>query len=187
MAQIKYKPSGNVVGKTIRTIRDQKNESRYSNVVTMGNGVPVHANGKVGDITVRRLKDGVQRAYIKTDTGWRDINDMVSLQKVTWTPMTLLNSWVHFGATTNVPAYCKDSNGFVHLRGMVKNGSAIDAVITTLPAGFRSGGTELHIVWNGTTTDHALIHARSSGDINAPSGGSTSAISLDGITYFAEN
>lgn len=53
-----------------------------------------------------------------------------------WIAPTLLNSWVNFGSTHEDVAYCKDSNGMVHIRGLVKNGT-VGTNAFVLPAGYR--------------------------------------------------
>ena len=56
-----------------------------------------------------------------------------------WTAPTLTNSWVNFGSGYNNAGYYKDKSGFVHLRGLVKNGTS-GASIFTLPSGSRPTG-----------------------------------------------
>jgi len=53
-----------------------------------------------------------------------------------WTAPTLLNSWVNFGGTFQTTRYMKDSNGIVHIEGLVKNGVMQNAAFT-LPVGHR--------------------------------------------------
>jgi hypothetical protein len=53
-----------------------------------------------------------------------------------WTNATYQNSWVDNGTSNYSVGYMKDSMGFVHLRGVCKNGTA-QSVIFTLPAGYR--------------------------------------------------
>jgi len=47
------------------------------------------------------------------------------------------NSWVLFGSVYEAPAFYKDMNGRVHLRGMTSGGSPIPGAIFTLPVGYR--------------------------------------------------
>lgn len=52
-----------------------------------------------------------------------------------WIAPTLLNSWVDFGGTFAQASYYKDQFARVHLKGVVKNGTA--DTIFTLPVGYR--------------------------------------------------
>jgi hypothetical protein len=65
-----------------------------------------------------------------------EIEALQDLDIMTWTNMSLVNSWVSFGGSYDPPAYAKDRNGIVHLRGVVKSGT-VGAAIANLPAGFR--------------------------------------------------
>lgn len=47
------------------------------------------------------------------------------------------NSWVNYVTGVNLCAFRKLSNGQVHIRGMVKSGSAANAIVFYLPTGYR--------------------------------------------------
>lgn len=102
------------------------------------------------------------------------------------TPQTnvpaLLNSWVNFGAGFTDAAYFKDPNGFVHLRGLVKNGTGIPTVIFTLPLGYRPGQDSIFAVLSNNALGRVNVLA--SGDVQAFAG-STVWVQLDGITFKA--
>ncbi len=55
-----------------------------------------------------------------------------------WCTLTLASSWVHYASPYATPQYTKASDGIVHLKGLIKNGStAADAAITAnLPAAY---------------------------------------------------
>ncbi|PJN56108.1 hypothetical protein PAEVO_28310 [Paenibacillus sp. GM2FR] len=53
-----------------------------------------------------------------------------------WIMPTLLNGWVNFSTVYNEAGYTKTSNGWVHFRGIIRNG-AVGQNIFVLPAGFR--------------------------------------------------
>jgi ribosome modulation factor len=106
-----------------------------------------------------------------------------------WTAPTLTNSWVNYGSGGYGNAgYRKDADGFVHLRGLVKNGSSVGATIFTLPAGYRPAFNGLYSAWN--TSGAARINIGSDGtvviDTQIGSPG-TAYQSLDGVTFLAEN
>ncbi|MNB97573.1 hypothetical protein D3C75_448030 [compost metagenome] len=53
-----------------------------------------------------------------------------------WIAPTLLNNWINYGGTEDGAGYRKDSDGYVHLRGVVKLGVA-GAMVFKLPSGYR--------------------------------------------------
>ena len=189
MARLKYKPAGILAGRTPRTLREQRFDQIHSNTVTMGVGIPRRADGQVGDITVRAISKKGDRCYIKTNGGWRDINAMIEGNNVEWTPMNLVNSWARYHATTHdLPAFWKSPHGIVHLKGSVKDGSAADAVICTLPEGYRPkfDTTRLILDTTGLVQSHrALLKIATNGEISLPNSGVTTGAHLDGVFFFA--
>lgn len=104
--------------------------------VTMGVDVPRQIEGAIGDMTVRKVADGL-RCYIKTDSGWYDVNNMINEKPMEWFPMNLAGNWTH-NTDGGVPSYAKDSNGFVHFRGaLAKGDNTYGDTLTTLPVGYR--------------------------------------------------
>jgi hypothetical protein len=53
------------------------------------------------------------------------------------TPITLINGWQPYGAAYDQPAYWKDANGVVHLKGSVAQPVPGSDVIFVLPLGMR--------------------------------------------------
>lgn len=96
----------------------------------------------------------------------------------------LSNSWVYFGAPYNTPAYLKDTLGFVHLKGLIKNGSAFNAVMYTLPAGYRP----VKNLYISTVSNNlfGVLEVKSTGEILCQVG-STAHVSWDNISFLAEN
>jgi hypothetical protein len=73
------------------------------------------------------------------------------------------NSWVSI-PDDGTPAYCLDGAGYVHLEGVVTNGTA-DSVVFTLPPGFRPG-FEIRIPTNsGLTETTDTIQVKPNGDV----------------------
>ena len=140
----RFSSTGVIVGQTRRNRRDQISDQLKGNKVTMGKNVPRQTEGAVGDITVRDVSMIGIRCYIKTNSGWLDINSLIATFKTNWIDMNLINSWATH-TTYGTPQYCKDQNGFVHLRGGVDTGS-ISADITTLPEGFRPNFEQRRLV-----------------------------------------
>lgn len=55
-----------------------------------------------------------------------------------WKDLILLNSWVEFDTSRTPPQYMKTSDGIVHLRGTIKNGTTTSGTnLFNVPAGYR--------------------------------------------------
>ena len=138
--------------------------------------------------------------YIKTNSGWFDINNLVPPGKLKWHNMILLNDWEAYSATATYSAsYAKDANGFVHLRGALKTdgsgGSGLQK-ITTFPTGFAPNKTvrlPVAITYTHATPVGTITIV---GTIGGPSdvGGMTPTanldtdgtfLSLDGVSFYA--
>jgi len=192
------KPSGFANVGRLEDNRTIKALQNAGNKVTMGLGVPRQAEGKVGDITVRQVASVGLICYIKTHSGWYDINSLGRATAIKWIPMILSNNWTADSTYPQTPAYFKDSNGFVHLQGRVDqpSGTATD-VITTLPSGFRPSPSEIwrfvvrfaRPTFTSDSTPNAFgaIKILSSGEIQAPHAdmGSNALMDLEGISFYA--
>jgi hypothetical protein len=100
-----------------------------------------------------------------------------------WTAATLENSWVNFGSGYTEAAYYKDTHGFVHVRGTIKDGTTTDGTtILTLPTGYRPTQHGNYLARNNTNVGLVVVNA--GGTVTV--GGLTSAteLSLNGI-YFS--
>lgn len=179
----KFASTGVVVGQTKRDRRAQVSENRTSNSITMGKSVPRQREGKVGDITVREISGIGLRCFIKTNSGWFDINSMVSQSKVVWRKMNLTGNWAQSAGYT-VAAYYKDKDGFVHLKGGITNasGGATD-IIFTLPEGYRP--SSMKIVAAAHSTGQASFKIAINGQISFANGAYTTLSFLDGIKFYA--
>jgi len=103
---------------------------------------------------------------------------------VTWSNLTLKNSWVNYGGSFSTAQYTKTSDNVVHLKGLVKSGvTTSGTVVGTLPAGFlpkqRIVGTASV---NGAMT---RLDINPNGDIYFY-GSNNTFLSLDGISFVAE-
>jgi hypothetical protein len=108
--------------------------------------------------------------------GWRK-----GLQTHKWIAPTLLNSWVYYGSPYTPPGYYMDAAGRVHLRGLVKNGSAANATIFQLPAPYAPSYT--FIVPTVAADAFCEVRIDTSGNVTATTGGSVSWTSLDSISF----
>jgi tetrahydromethanopterin S-methyltransferase subunit B len=92
-----------------------------------------------------------------------------------------LNSWTNYAGGYATAGFYKDSLGIVHLRGLVKSGTA--TTIFTLPVGYRP---EYYVLF-ATSTDpniYGRCDVLTTGAV-VKSAGSTTWFSLDGLTFRA--
>lgn len=61
---------------------------------------------------------------------------MVPYASKTWQIVYLQNGWVDYGGAYETSSYHKDSDGYVHFRGLIKSGTN-STVVFQLPVGFR--------------------------------------------------
>jgi hypothetical protein len=92
-----------------------------------------------------------------------------------WIAATLLNSWVNYDASTyGAASYYKDTNGRVHLRGLLSattasgGGPALGpSTVLTLPVGFRPPvrAILLGVAYDGTHEGTQRIDVLNTGDV----------------------
>jgi hypothetical protein len=101
-----------------------------------------------------------------------------------WVAPTLLNSWTTYDANFNTAGYRKDSEGWVHLKGMIKDGTGI---MFTLPLGYRPkvDGARRYLIACHASGGIGRIDLFSNGDVQYISGG-TAWFSLDNVHFKAE-
>ena len=111
----------------------------------------------------------------------RQFRELRSSPLPNWTVPTMSNNWVRYDETYSDVGYVKDSNGFVHLRGMIKSGTS--GAIFQLPTGYRPIERVLHVsISNGAL---ARVDVRTDGIVEAVQYNNT-WLSLEGITFRAE-
>jgi hypothetical protein len=102
-----------------------------------------------------------------------------------WTPAPLVNGWVNYGSEFNTAAYTRTDDGWVRLRGLVKNG-VVDPVgatpIFTLPTpGYRPPGQYLFVVATNPN-DSGRVDVKTDGRVVCLKG-NNGWVSLDGIAF----
>jgi len=105
------------------------------------------------------------------------------LTQEAWRPVTFQNAWTNFDVNAYNSAGCMlDSQGFVHLRGLVKNGQQ-GTTIFTLPSGLTPEKRQLFAV---QTSPNAIgrVDVLSTGEVLVVMGNS-GWVSLDGLTFRA--
>ena len=136
--------------------RVSKKLENNSNSVTMGNGMPTRREGKVGDITVRRMPSLGNRMYVKTHSGWLDVNQMTQSGNLIWQKVHYTsNKWQDFDTASEV-RFARDEHGYVNVRGKAKivSGTADTDAIFTFPEGYRPHNDMAFLVAAGTNQDY---------------------------------
>lgn len=107
-------------------------------------------------------------------------------------PALFLNNWTDFNKDTHgLVEYTKDPFGFVHLRGLAKrtSGGSTTLPLFILPKGYRP--RDIHIFSaQGLTSAPAFVTVRldvkANGEVLIATGDGSGYVSLDGITFRAE-
>jgi hypothetical protein len=151
-------------------------------------GAPGSANGwgAAPDITVMSLLANGNVGIGTTSPGARlEVKGGVTiLEQEAWKDATLKNNWVRYHATYNPAHYFKDSQGVVHLRGMIMGGSVAWSAPAafTLPEGYRPPYRQLHVVQSFDTVGR--VDVTNTGDVIVCVGNS-GWVSLDSISFRA--
>lgn len=112
----------------------------------------------------------------KIRTAWGAIMDV-------WKNPTFQNGWVNYGAGYHFGQYYKDTDGFVHLRGLINSGTFASSVIFNLPVGYRPNSRVLR----ATIASDALARVDVLPDGNVLAVNGSGWLSLEGIYFLAEN
>lgn len=101
---------------------------------------------------------------------------------VAWQVPTFQNNWVNYDTTYNTAGYYKDADNRVHVKGLVKTGTA-NTVIFTFPAGYRPLKRGIFV----TVSNNAIarIDVLPTGEVKMETGSNT-WISLETISFLAE-
>ncbi|MDH2330305.1 MULTISPECIES: hypothetical protein [Paenibacillus] len=93
-----------------------------------------------------------------------------------WLTPTLLNGWTNIDTSLSQISYLKDSNGYVHIKGVAKPG-AMNTNVFQLPVGYRPSRTIVAGVAANTDKDHDVL-----GRINIGANGNVAILAVAGIT-----
>lgn len=97
---------------------------------------------------------------------------------------TLANSWVNFGGAWDTAGYFKDADGFVHLKGALKDGT-VPAAAFNLPAGYVPSADKAFTAISGAALNvPAVVVVKSGGQVEVAVG-DNGFVSLDGIKFKA--
>jgi len=102
-----------------------------------------------------------------------------------WTEPATLNTWVNYDAVFQGVRYMKDALGFIHLQGLVKDGTVGAGIaIFILPPGHRPLKTLLFPVATNPNTI-GRVDITGAGSVEATAGSNT-WLSLNGISFKAD-
>ena len=157
--------------------------------MSIGNGLPSVENMTEGVPQLRNVHgiglveytkyNGVLHEKVLEESGRKQI-----LKPNIWHNPTFENSWANYGSSFQDAQYSIDSDGFVHIRGMVKIGSSATADIFSLPDGFRPVNHEIFAC--AGYSGYVRVNVYNDGDVFGGTGAATNWISLSGITFEAK-
>lgn len=155
---------------------------------TLTVGTKVVVLQEAGSYVLVRTADGIE-AYIATDSIAPLMPPTLPEQEA-WRSPELRNSWQNYGGGFNPAGFFKDTQGIVHLRGLVKNvtANANDTTIFALPPGYLPPNQELHFVISGEAVNQGAVgrvDIDTAGKVQFVYGDSA-LVSLDGITFRAK-
>lgn len=113
--------------------------------------------------------------------------DAASKTQESWITPTMINAWVNLDTSLyNGAGYYKDNFGIVHLRGLIKGGTT-STNIFVLPAGYRPLKRLVMSTLSNSTTDVASrLDVFADGSVQALGGSGNTYLTLEGISFKAE-
>lgn len=141
--------------------------------------------GDAVDVGYYYWSDGTWRSGVRLNVNGHLVTaGPINNEDTAWHFPTLLNGWLNYGGAFATAAYRKDASNYVHVKGLIKSGT-IGAAAFNLPAGYRPGGQVLY----GTISNNVIgrVDVGTNGDLNITSPSSAAWVSLEGLTFLAEN
>lgn len=128
---------------------------------------------------MRGLIEGIKQliAWLRADSPQLNIEPII--------PLTLSNGWINFGGEFANAGFWRDSNGMVHLHGLIKSGTTTGGtVVFQLPAGYRPAATHIFSVSSSGGTFQIRINSLGQGMVWVVTG-NNGHLSLSGISFRA--
>lgn len=173
-------------GTDIVTMSSAIAPSEYYHLPAMAGGPnsTVGIVGTNGPTPAIEAKGGSNAWYSIHALWWPASRTTGSTCTTQWCSLTLQNGWVHYGSPFATQAYTKGSDNMVHLKGLIRSGTASQGtVLATLPAGYRPKGYLLFQNQNGGGLGRVDLYPNGNLVIVL---GSNGWLSLDGIKFIAE-
>lgn len=130
--------------------------------------------------TLAKINGGTTAGVLTTDAS----GNVTANAQQAWQSPTFQNGWINYGSSFETAGYMKDELGFVHLKGMVKNGTA-GAAIFTLPVGYRPAADVYSLNANGGSSPYVGIVAVTSAGVVKNDTGTNAYQSLDNVIFKA--
>lgn len=136
----------------------------------------------IEDLSNAPVLTGILSDISALETSVNLINaEMNSWATTPWIDMTLINGWVDYDTLLYRKAqYYKDKFGWVHLRGLIKNGT-VGNPFTVLPTAYRPNTRYMEVA--STSLGSANCAVLQDGICNIISGSGASWFSLNGIKF----
>ena len=125
-----------------------------------------------------RVENSGELASLETE-----ISKKANKQQEDWIKPMLLNGWTDFGGVYESVSYMKDEFGFVHIRGMVKGGTAGQNIFM-LPEGYRPLKSQYHICIAADIP--RTLNIQAGGGVLVALAASNAWVTLNGISFKAE-
>jgi len=106
-----------------------------------------------------------------------------------WISPTFVNGWINYSSSYQPAGYYKDSQGIIHLRGLISSGTSGTGIqIFNLPRGYRPKKAILFNIGtsNGTALVAATLEIATDGVVYLGFGGGNTWLSLENISFQAE-
>ena len=134
---------------------------------------------KSADINLNFTELKTKTDYLTTpDTNWVTVAANGNPQP------SFMNGWVNYDTSYTEAAFRKDALGYVHIKGMIKNGAvSFDNAIFQLPVGYTP--TRRYLFSTISNSAIGRIDIRTDGYVTVPTG-NNAWITLDGIHFKAE-
>jgi len=101
-----------------------------------------------------------------------------------WVNVTYINSWIDFNTANFTVSYLKDNFGFVHLRGICKNGSTANPFV--MPENYRPAKAQIFPLYSvpSETTVTPAVTIAANGTVTL-SNYTNTVVSFDGVIFQA--
>jgi hypothetical protein len=160
-------------------------KSAVSGALIIGHSSSKHLAFANDEIMAKKSVSKAGTLFLQKEGGKVEIGGTLKvvnrIEQESWKSVSFLNNWKnHSSSTYNTAGYFKDSQGLVHLKGLIV-GKGLN-IIFRLEAGYRPSARELHCAI--ANNNIARIDVENNGNVRLVSGAHTD-VSLDGITFRA--
>lgn len=113
-------------------------------------------------LSASQVKTKYENVADKNELSDTEKTKLVNLDNGAYITPTFLNGWVNHSTTFQYAGYRKDETGTVHIKGLVKSGTAI---VFTLPVGYRPAYAHIFVSYGNGIVERLDVSA--AGDVRA--------------------